>query len=257
MIELLFQKSVRIRVISSSHNMLTDRRRRNSFPILSKVSLSSWYDETPPDSSDDSENSSSGWIDNYLSSFKSKWLLRVPDEYILEDFNLYGLSEKIPQYVEALEIIRDLKQVPPEELYFEDPSKPTLDALIQNLYFLIHQRYVQSEEGLKQVFQNYMQGVYGVCPRTECRGQYVVPCGISDQLGISECCIYCPRCKDIFHSYNTEISNIDGASFGTSFGPFFFRTYPHLEPLESARMLEQRVYGFRVADSHKRGVHPF
>lgn len=232
-------------------------RRRNSFPILSRSNLSLLYSDISSSSEEENEESPNSWIDNFLSSCKSSWLLRVPDDYLIEDFNLFGLSDKIPQYDTALDVLRDLKQVPLEDLYLSDPAKPTLDSIIQNLYFLIHQRYVQSDEGLKEIYKKYMIGAYGVCPRTECAGQFVVPIGTSDQLGMSECCVYCPRCKDVFHAYNNANSNIDGASYGMSFGPLFFRTFAQLIPTQTPKMTEKYVFGFKVATSHQRGVHPF
>ena len=234
------------------------RKRTKSSPVFLKVSNTEYFSEVLREDDNDSDYSSSDsfcWIDNFLTKIDSQWLCRVPDDFIFDNFNLYGLSKAIPDYDRCLSVIRDILRISDGEM--SEVKTHTLEATTQSLYFLIHARYVQSESGMKRILEKYKNGVYGVCPRTECNGQHVVPTGWSSQLGVSECCVYCPRCKDVFHSYDEKISLIDGAAFGLSFGPLFFNTYPELVPDEEPVTLPKSVFGFKLNESRSRNVHPY
>lgn len=47
-------------------------------------------------------------------------------------------------------------------------------------YGMIHSWFILTPKGLALMWEKYLNGVYGVCPRVLCAGQHVMPVGISD-----------------------------------------------------------------------------
>ena len=52
--------------------------------------------------------------------------------------------------------------------------------------------------GLAMVYNRYLQGAYGYCPRALCDKQRVLPCGISDKLRQNRVKVYCPKCEELY-----------------------------------------------------------
>ena len=234
------------------------KRRTQSFPEVLRMSNEEYFskvlnDETEETESD-TESSNQSWVDSFLERTHSNWLCRVPDSFLLDNFNLYGLSKIFPRYERCIEIIRDISQITDEELL--DPEQPTIDSILQGIYYIIHSRYIQSNSGLKAMKEKYEKGIFGKCPRIECHGQKVIATGASSSLGVFQCCVYCPRCQDVYHTPDIYASQLDSAAFGSSYGPLFFRTFPNLNPHEEPVMPEKTVFGFKINKSKLRGVHP-
>lgn len=49
------------------------------------------------------------------------------------------------------------------------------------IYGLIHSRFILSARGLALMYQKYISGQFGVCPRVLCEKQLVLPVGMSDE----------------------------------------------------------------------------
>ena len=50
---------------------------------------------------------------------------------------------------------------------------------------MLHARYLHTARGMAKVYQKYMSGVYGNCPRVLCERIKALPIGVSDDLRVS------------------------------------------------------------------------
>jgi casein kinase II subunit beta len=195
------------------------------------------------DSSQEEDSSEAGWIFWYCSLEGHRFLIEVPEEYIQDAFNLYGLKAKVPMFNEAIELI--LTGGTPDEEDQQDEGFLEIYKASSELYALIHARYIQSSNGLSTMREKFIAGEFGICPRFLCERQKVLPIGISDQLGVSRVKIFCPRCQDIYVP-KEKYGNIDGANFGTSAPHLFFQTYPEFYPTMNTNKYVPKVYGFKL-----------
>lgn len=189
------------------------------------------------------ETSETGWISWYCSLEGHRFLLEVPEEYIQDAFNLYGLKTKVAMYNEALELI--LTGGVPEEEDLQDEGFLETYKASAELYSLIHARYIQSASGLSAMREKFLAGDFGICPRVMCEKQKVIPIGMSDQLGISRVKVFCPRCQDVYVP-KEKYGSIDGANFGTSASLLFLQTYEEFYPKSKVSKFVPKVYGFRL-----------
>ena len=85
-----------------------------------------------------------------------------------EPINLVGLTKQFPKdkFKQSLKLI--LSENPPKDEDLADEQFLDQNQDASELYGLIHARYIQSPTGMAQVFQKFLKGVYGYCPRTLC-----------------------------------------------------------------------------------------
>ena len=103
----------------------------------------------------------------------------------------------------------------------------------ETLYLLVHARFALSPRGLDAVRRAIQSGscdLFGRCPRLNCSGQSLLPCGLSDEYGKGKICRYCCACGEVFHEWSCVV---DGCAWGTSFCHLLLLTYgneifPHL-----------------------------
>lgn len=250
------------------------------------------------------------WIGSFCSLMGHEYFAEVSEDFIEDDFNLTGLGSQVPMYKEALEMILDVEPDEDEDEEDEDDEdddesvldgrgrRPTrgdpsvIESSAELLYGLIHQRYIISRQGIGQMHEKYEVGHFGFCPRVFCSGCKVLPVGCTDTPGHETVKLFCPSCMDIYTPPNSRFQNVDGAFFGTTFGPLFFMTYPDLQfntrscdqpdpsdlspfqpsaaphqPTEihgvsvpnyapglgTNRIYEPRIYGFRVSERSRTG----
>ena len=198
------------------------------------------------DSSQEGESSEGGWISWYCNLEGHKFLVEVPEEYIQDAFNLYGLKTKVNMYNEAIELI--LTGGIPDEDDLQDEEFLEVYKASSELYSLVHARYIQTAGGLSVIREKFIAGEFGVCPRVMCEKQKVIPIGISDHIGISRVKIFCPRCQDIY-APKEKYSSIDGANFGTSSPHLFLQTYPEFYPSTGPHKYIPKIYGFRLHEN--------
>lgn len=192
---------------------------------------------------DDASLSDGGWISWFCSLEGHEFFAEIPEEYIRDAFNLYGLRRQVAHYSEALQMI--LSEETPDE---EDLQNETFLEVYQeatDLYGLIHARFIQSTRGLAVMREKFLAGEFGTCPRVFCERQPVMPVGMSDEIRTSRVKVYCPRCKDVFIP-NSKQANVDGCYFGTSFPHILNATYHDIKPLDVKNQYEAKIYGFRV-----------
>ncbi|KAM3589115.1 casein kinase 2 regulatory subunit [Umbelopsis sp. WA50703] len=217
------------------------------------------------------------WISYFCSLAGHELYAEVPEEYIEDEFNLTGLSALVPYYEQALDIIlnvdidemiesdsddmsNDLDQTDGESssdgLWRETPlripknqQQPDVIALERyagTLYGLIHQRYILTKVGLRQMAEKYNSGHFGHCPRVYCYRCPVLPCGRSENPGTEAVRFFCPCCLDVYAPQTTRHSTIDGAHFGSTFPHLLLFTYPDLIPEGRTQIYKPKIFGFRV-----------
>ncbi|KAL1413329.1 casein kinase 2 regulatory subunit [Vanrija albida] len=181
------------------------------------------FDSSSQGSSD--ETSTLTWITWFTSLPGHDYFCEVHEDFIEDDFNLTGLQSLVPFWKEALEMVLDVE---PEEDSSKIPDVSIVESSAELLYGLVHQRFILTKPGLAMMVEKYEAGHFGACPRVFCHSTHVLPCGRSDMPGIDTVKLYCPNCGDIYTPPSSKYSQVDGAFFGTSFGPLFFQTYPEL-----------------------------
>lgn len=172
-----------------------------------------------------------------------EFFVEIDEEYIRDNFNLYGLAAKVPHYREAIEMV--LSPGTPDEDDLQDERFLELYQEATDLYGLIHSRYILSPRGLAVMREKFLSGKFGTCPRVMCERQNVIPVGMSDVLKTSRVKIYCPRCKEAYipkHKY----SDVDGAYFGTSFPHILLQSYGDFHVPALKGEYAPKIYGFKI-----------
>jgi casein kinase II subunit beta len=143
----------------------------------------------------------------------------------------------------------------PNEEDLNEEAFLELNQEASDLYGLLHSKYILTPRGLAKVYQKYLGGVFGTCPRALCDRQKVLPVGLSDTLRTSRFKTFCPRCEEVYLPKVRQI-NIDGAYFGTSFPHVFLKHYPLAVILPPKIFYyEPKIFGFKIAG--KRGSKSF
>ena len=170
---------------------------------------------------------------------------QIDRSYLEDQFNFVGLEEQVPYFPEAMDIILDVNENSTFQQLNEE-QRDIVESAAEMLYGLVHQRFILSSRGLKQMYEKYKTCDFGRCHRVYCRGQPVLPVGQSDLPSKTTVNVFCPRCQDIYFPQITCDGNIDGAYFGTSFPSLFLLRYPNLVPSLPAETYVPRIYGFKV-----------
>lgn len=197
----------------------------------------------PLESDDEDYSADSGWIPWYCSLKGHEVFAEVDEEYIRDNFNLYGLRVRFQHYDHALEMILSSEAPDEEDLADQEFLEIYKDAV--NLYGLIHSRYVTSPRGLQVMKEKYLKGAFGTCPRVLCDRQNVLPIGRSEETRVVPVRAFCPKCEQVF-TPKSKYKDIDGVFFGSSFPQVFLQSYPSLVPLEIQRPFVPRVFGFKL-----------
>ncbi|KAK8792219.1 casein kinase II subunit beta [Blastocystis sp. subtype 4] len=179
------------------------------------------------------------WIDWFCSLPGNEGICNVPVDFIMDQFNLSGLRQIVDDYEEALSIlvgdIRDKKKI------------EALETSVVELYSLIHQRYIGSEDGLEDMKKKYDERVYGFCPRYYCNNCPLLPVGLSNESRHHSYKLYCPCCKDLYVPVDENSESIDGCFFGTSLPLEFLIHYPSYVPIKPLKVYEPKLYGFALS----------
>ena len=88
-----------------------------------------------------------------------------------------------------------------------------------------------------------------------CRGQAVLPIGLSDGPQVETLKLYCPRCEDLY-TPSRRHAELDGSFFTTSMAHLLLSGYPELIPPRPTDAFEKRIFGFKVHPSSPCNVHP-
>lgn len=264
---------------SRSHNFPTHLSRLNE-------------EETDSSEEEDSVSQAySPWIEWFLSQPAHDFFVEIDEEYILDRFNLTGLTSISSHFQRALDRItkhtdededereaenaeqmdhnRDISNahgiVSMDTTMLEDEKRiitasnehhtSITESEIQNtaihLYGLIHARYIITSTGMNKMFEKFRTGIFGKCPRVFCRSFSLVPVGLSDIPGQSSVQLYCAHCEDVYRPRSNRYNTIDGAYFGTSFPHLFFQCFKQTIPRKSLDHYVPKIFGFRLYSSQK------
>lgn len=206
------------------------------------------------------------WIPSFCSRFGHEYFCQVPTDFIEDDFNMTSLSQEVPHYRKALDLILDLEAMTDEEDEEEDhdmgtqngnDAKPQLvnrsiaEHSAEQLYGLIHARYILTKPGLQAMAEKFDRKQFGTCPRYYCGGMQLLPCGLSDTIGKHTVRLYCPSCQDLYLPQSSRHLCLGGAFWGTSFPGVFLKHFKELEEYVERKTKEAyqlKVFGFRIND---------
>ena len=170
------------------------------------------------DDDDDSEKSNHSWIDSFLEQPGSDWFCRIPTTYINDSFNTFGLRLSAPHRKSAFRQL--LGNADDSSDSFDSDSEDEIEKVTEQLYGLIHARYIFTAEGVSEMTRKFNDGVFGQCPRYDCGGAHLIPIGMTDRPNVETVKAYCYRCKQIYEVDPTH-SVLDGAYFTKSFPHYF------------------------------------
>ena len=178
------------------------------------------------------------WLQWYLALEDHEFLVEVEREFLKDKFNFINLRETIgtpapmpkKRFKEALKLILSTKVPSEEELQNQKFLELNQDAF--DLYGRIHRRFIETPVGLAKIYQKFLKGVYGTCPRVHCDRQRLLPMGMYDKPKVSRVKVYCPRCEESYvpnrlssHYGKASTFNLDGSIFGVSFPQIFIKHF--------------------------------
>lgn len=187
-----------------------------------------------------------GWIQWFCSLEGHDFLVEIEEEYIKDFFNLYGLKKrfKTDRYSTCIKMI--LSNYSPTEEDLQNEEFLELNQEASDLYGLIHARFIITQRGLSKLYNKFLNGIYGYCPRALCDRQKVLPIGLSDELRTSRVKVFCPKCEEVYIPKFKNI-NVDGAYFGTSVPHIFLKTFKEAVVLPPRIFhYEPKIHGFKL-----------
>ncbi|KAJ4457149.1 putative Casein kinase II subunit beta-1 [Paratrimastix pyriformis] len=198
-------------------------------------------------STDEPSYDDESWIQWYCSLKGNEFLCEVETEFIEDDFNLTGLANAVPYYDYALDMILDAEEA--EFDNFSESQRDLIQHSAEQLYGLIHARFIITPPGLELMREKYLHSHFGTCPRVYCNDQPCLPMGEHDMLRRSSTRLFCPRCEEIYATTGHRYLSLDGAYFGASFPHLFFQQFPELIPTKATNEFIPKIFGFRIHKS--------
>lgn len=167
------------------------------------------------------------WIAWYCGKEVNRYLCEVDEVFIRDNFSMYGIRQMFPnQFNRGMELI--LGQEEDQDYFSRMKNGDRLVSMAMDIYAIIHARFILTPVGMNMMREKYVNGDFGMCPRTLCRKPaHLIPIGISDELGVDEVNRFCIQCEEIYTS-EVACDQLDGAHFGTTFPHLFFMTFPDL-----------------------------
>lgn len=187
---------------------------------------------------------SKDWKKNFLQDPNNKWLCDIPDKFINDKFNTYGLSDEIKNFSECTDIIT--RKIKSENL---DPVKFSEEFFKKNLpiaYGMIHARYIMSPDGIAEMCSKYRDKIFGTCPRYSCNNEPLLPIGKSSRRDVSTVKVFCPCCRKIYEPRPPQ--NLDGAFFGPNVAHILADSLNILDHNLKYKPFVRTAFGFHVYD---------
>eukprot|EP00826_Nyctotherus_ovalis_P001499 TRINITY_DN1023_c0_g1_i4.p1 TRINITY_DN1023_c0_g1~~TRINITY_DN1023_c0_g1_i4.p1 ORF type:complete len:133 (+),score=36.34 TRINITY_DN1023_c0_g1_i4:550-948(+) len=114
-----------------------------------------------------------------------------------------------------------------------------------DIYGMLHARFILSPRGLALMYQKYISGQFGTCPRVLCDKHLLLPAGVSDEAKTSRVKVYCPRCQEAYVPRDKDM-NLDGSFFGTSFPHVFLAHYQDMIQEKKPEKYIPKLFGFKI-----------
>lgn len=175
---------------------------------------------------------SSEWIVRFSAS--RVWVCSVEDSYVNDNFNLCGLSAMTENYSRCLAVVRG-------SVIDQERQKAA-----ENLYGLIHARYLLTYSGARKMIDRFENETFGVCPRVRCRSQALLPIGLTPVPGTTVK-TFCPCCEDI---YDAD-SSLDGSFFGPYFPQVFLQFFRSELKIETLKKTPMSIMGVPLEHTSK------
>lgn len=199
------------------------------------------YNQKQNDQPDGLQN----WKQDFLGRRENQWLCDIPDEFIQDKFNIYGLQDEIKDISICCEIIQG-------KLNTSALPKSCEREITKNLpivYGLIHARYILSPDGLEDVKEKFLKSEYGFCPRLNCNNTPLLPIGLSSKLNVSPVKAFCYCCREIYEP--KPANKLDGAFFGPNMAHVFIDEMKKNDKLKPIMFVpfHHTAFGFRTRNS--------
>lgn len=180
------------------------------------------------------------WKNSFLRKFP--WLLNIPEDYISDKFNIYGLQNDFSFLGLCCDIIcgkADLSCIPQSD-------KAEISKQLPQVYGMIHARFILAPAGLSALNEKYKRCQYGTCPRFNCQNEPLLPIGVSSQMNQDSVKAFCPCCREVF--YPRPQINLDGAYFGPNAAHIFIDEMK-IKSHRCFRPYSHNAFGFRLRSS--------
>ena len=180
------------------------------------------------------QNSSAHRVPWFCSLKGNEFFTVVDAEFIQDSFNLTGLSALVQYYDQALDMILDMEQGPFRRWFLSlslslslalsgqvtnflvltrpafwldacadeqltDEQQNVIENEAENLYGLIHARFLLTNRGLQAMAEKFRNANFGRCPRVLCKNAPLVPVGLADIPKRDSVKLFCSSCSDIYH----------------------------------------------------------
>jgi hypothetical protein len=114
-----------------------------------------------------SEDDDYAWIPWFCSLKGNEFFCEVDDTYVQDSFNLTGLQQMVPYFDQALDMILDIE---PSEVLSDDQQE-MIENDAENLFGLIHARYILTGKGLQAMYEKYRNAHFGQVRRNTCKAR--------------------------------------------------------------------------------------
>lgn len=189
------------------------------------------------------------WVAKFCQLPGHEFYSEIPLSFIKDPVTTATICDSIDSpYVESAIKLLNRESERTVDTYDKSEAK-AVDSVAEELYNLLHGRYIITDEGLKSVRAKYEEGVYGHCLRVYCRGHPLLPVGMHDRP--KESCVkcFCPKCRDVYTPQMLRNRSTDGNAFGTSLPHLMLQRMPELATTRPKDCYVPRLFGFKIHES--------
>ena len=189
------------------------------------------------------------WVKKFCATPGHEFYSEIPLSFIEDPVTTATICDAIdsPHVGYAIRLLN--RQVSEDPGTFEKSEWTAIENVAEELYNLLHGRYILTDEGLKSVREKYDDRVYGQCLRVFCRGHPLLPLGMHDVEKKSTVKCFCAKCRDIYTPQMLRNRGTDGVAFGTSLPHLLLQRMPELAPVQPKDRYEPRIFGFKIHET--------